>query len=174
MKLKCVHWDWGQISSASFNCRYISLLFQLHATPIAMLRALVPSVTSRLACLTSPFPDPSNLTAVSFGHQTERRRTFCVDGSSFSRGTTSQLGFPSFLHHSSPSLTHWRGKRSFARRRELEKMGTRGRLVGGDRHWSPEEDQAIFDFAEKFGTGDGRPGPVPKMWKVSLIKPSQL
>jgi len=60
-----------------------------------------------------------------------------VDG-----GTTSQLGFPSFLHHSSPSLTHWRGKRSFARRRELEKMGMKGRLlVGGDRPWSPEEDQ---------------------------------
>lgn len=50
-------------------------------------------------------------------------------------------------------------------------MGTRGRLVGGDRHWSPEEDQAIFDFAEKFGTGDGRPGPVPKMWKEEVGPP---
>ena len=29
--------------------------------------------------------------------------------------------------------------------------------------------QALFDFVEKFGSGDGRPGPVPKMWKVPFF-----
>ena len=101
---------------------------------IVMLRALLPSAASRLACLTTPSPS-STLTAVGLGHQTELRRTFSQDGSRFIRGT-SHLG-PSFLHHSSPSLTHWRGKRSFVRRRELEKMGTKG----GARPWLPEEDQ---------------------------------
>jgi len=49
-------------------------------------------------------------------------------------------------------------------------MGTKGGK-GGARPWLPEEDQAIFDFAEKFGTGDGRPGPVPKMWKEEVGPP---
>lgn len=46
-----------------------------------------------------------------------------------------------------------------------------GKIVSFSDRLSPT--QAIFDFAEKFGTGDGRPGPVPKMWKVR-VKRSQL
>jgi len=37
--------------------------------------------------------------------------------------------------------------------------------------WKSPSTQAIFDFAEKFGTGDGRPGPVPKMWKEEIGPP---
>ena len=31
--------------------------------------------------------------------------------------------------------------------------------------------QAIFDFVEKYGSGDGRPGPVPKMWLEEVAPP---
>ena len=31
--------------------------------------------------------------------------------------------------------------------------------------------QAIFDFVEKYGSGDGRPGPVPKMWQEEVAPP---
>ena len=105
---------------------------------IVMLRALLPLGTSRLACLaSSPLPLPT-LVATSLGHQAELRRTFSNDGS-FSRGGSSQLS-PSFLHHSSPSLMHWRGKRSFERRREAAVKMVRGGYVG-TRPWQPEEDQ---------------------------------
>ena len=36
--------------------------------------------------------------------------------------------------------------------------------------WLPEEDQAIFDFVEKFGPGNGRPEPVPKMWARQYLE----
>jgi len=59
--------------------------------------------------------------------------------------------------------------RNFARRREREKVGRR--RTAGPQPWLPEEDQALFDFVEKFGSGDGRPGPVPKMWKEEVGPP---
>ena len=167
-----------------------------------MLRALLPFGTSRLKCFTSTLPSASTLTVVSLGHQAELRKTFSNHG--YLRRGTSKLG-PNFLHQSSPSLSHWRGKRSFVRRRKAERiMGKVGKSF--TKPWQPEEDQvsfnsidrncrcfplplgrvqvsiilslcftdrlpptqAIFDFVEKFGSGDGRPGPVPKMWKVGL------
>ena len=36
--------------------------------------------------------------------------------------------------------------------------------------WLPEEDQTIFDFVEKFGPGNGRPEPVPKMWARQYLE----
>ena len=36
--------------------------------------------------------------------------------------------------------------------------------------WLPEEDQTIFDFVEKFGPGNGRPEPVPKMWARQYVE----
>lgn len=132
-----------------------------------MLRALLPFGTSRLKCFTSTLPSASTLTVLGLGHQAELRKTFSNHG--YLRRGTSKLG-PNFLHQSSPSLSHWRGKRSFVRRREAERiMGKVGKSF--TKPWQPEEDQAIFDFVEKFGSGDGRPGPVPKMWKEEVGPP---
>lgn len=36
--------------------------------------------------------------------------------------------------------------------------------------WLPEEDQTIFDFVEKFGPGNGKPEPVPKMWARQYLE----
>ena len=105
---------------------------------IAMLKALLPLGSSRLACLTSIIPFPStSLTLVGPGHQAELRRTYSHDW--YSRRGTYKL-HPSFLHQSSPSLTHWRGKRSLERRREAEmKMVNGGKSF--TKPWQPEEDQ---------------------------------
>merc|ERR1712083_1173878 len=90
------------------------------------------------------------------------RRTLIHDG--FPSGCRSQNVF-SVSNHPCPSLTHWRGLRSVARRRE------RAIRRSEVRPWLPEEDQAIFDFVEKYGSGDGRPGPVPKMWLEEVAPP---
>ena len=37
--------------------------------------------------------------------------------------------------------------------------------------WLPEEDQTIFDFVEKFGSGNERPVPLPKMWNEEVGPP---
>merc|ERR550525_1313280 len=123
-----------------------------------MLRVVMPLRTSstKLTCLITSGTAPYTLTAG------PHRRTLVYDG--FPSGCRSQNVF-SVLNHPCPSLTHWRGLRSVARRRE------RAIRRSEVRPWLPEEDQAIFDFVEKYGPGDGRPGPVPKMWLEEVVPP---
>jgi len=112
--------------------------------------------STKLTCLIISGTAPYTLTAG------PHRRTLVYDG--FPSGCRSQNVF-SVLNHPCPSLTHWRGLRSVARRRE------RAIRRSEVRPWLPEEDQAIFDFVEKYGSGDGRPGPVPKMWLEEVAPP---